>query len=932
MTELSATYDPTEVESRLYAWWESAGFFHAEPDDPGTPFAIVLPPPNVTGSLHIGHALVVSIEDAMIRHARMIGHNAVWLPGTDHAGIATQTVVERLLADEGLTRHDLGRKNFIERIWEFVEESGGTILRQERRLGASLDWDREIFTFDEQRSRAVREVFCRWYEAGLVYRGHRIINWCPRCRTALSDIEVDHTEDEGELVELRYPGADGSAGVVVATTRAETMLGDTGVAVHPDDERYAHLIGQTVMLPLMDRPIPVVADAHVDPEFGTGAVKVTPAHDPNDWEIGQRHGLEAIDIFTEDAQINANGGPYEGLDRFAAREAVKADLDALGLLISVSPRAHPVGHCSRCGTVVEPRLSDQWFVNVAPLAADAIAAVRDGRTQFIPERNAKGFLDWLENLHDWCISRQLWWGHQIPAWYDSDGNIHVRRSDPTPEEAAERGLTRDPDVLDTWFSSQLFPFVNLGWDGDTVQTPELSTWYPTTVLETGYDINTFWVSRMLMAGLSVMGEVPFSYVYNHGMVRDAQGKKMSKSFGNVIDPLDFVDKYGADALRFALLRASTAGQDAPLAEEWVEGARRFANKLWNAARFVLMSVGDHRPTAPAAAQLQLEDRWILSRLEASRTAVDEALETWDLGRVARTLYSFTWDEYCDWYLELAKLRVTDVTDVTDGGGVSDGGGGAAADGDADAARWTLIHVLDQSMRMLHPLMPFLTEEIWRTLHRADEATSLMRSEWATGAPECRDFQAEAEFEVLQQAVTELRRFRSDHGLAPARRISVAVLASGDRQELLDGAAAGICRLAGIEDWAVIETPPGETPPGETPPGETPPGETAPGDTPPGHTPRSDEGQPDDGPYGRVPLDGADLYVPLTGLIDLEEERERLGRELDKARAELRRADEKLANPNFVQKAPAPVVEAERAKVAEWNAAIDALTGQIDNLS
>jgi valyl-tRNA synthetase len=887
-TTLPKTYDPAEVEQRLYAWWEDSGFFHAEPGDPGEPFAIALPPPNVTGSLHIGHALTAAVEDAMIRHARMIGRNAVWLPGTDHAGIATQNVVERLLAAEGVSRHDLGRERFLERVWAFVAETGGTIQHQHRRLGASVDWDREIFTFDEQRSRAVREVFCRWYEQGLIYRGHRLINWCPRCQTALSDIEVDHEDAEGELAELRYPGVDGSPGVVVATTRAETMLGDTAVAVHPDDERYADLIGTRVRLPLVDREIPIIADELVDPEFGSGAVKVTPAHDPNDWEIGQRHDLPAIDIFTDDARVNVNGGPYEGLDRFEARRRVKDDLDAQGLLVGVAPRTHPVGHCSRCNTVVEPRLSDQWFVKVRPLAEPAIAAVRDGRTRFIPERNAKGFVDWLEHLYDWCISRQLWWGHQIPAWYDRDGGIHVRRTDPSPEEVAELGLARDPDVLDTWFSSQLFPFVNLGWDGETEQTPELDTWYPTAVLETGYDINTFWVSRMLMAGLSMMGDVPFRVVYNHGMVRDGQGKKMSKSFGNVIDPLDFVNKYGADALRFALLRASTAGQDAPLAEEWVEGARRFANKLWNAARFVLLSVGDagarpdaaDGPGAPPDADLELEDRWILSRLEAVRSDVDEAMTDWDLGRVARTLYHFAWDEYCDWYVELAKLRLNEDS------------------ASADAARWTLVHVLDQLLRLLHPLMPFLTEEVWRTLHHADDRTSLMRSHWTTSVPHRRDEVAEARFAALQDAVTQLRRFRSDHGLRPSQRIDVMLHATDDRRELLDQAAGGIRRLAGVDRWSFVDDAPGSG----------------------------------DGPHGRVQTDGADLYVPMTGLIDLDEERARLQRELDRAQQEAARARGKLANEGFVANAPEPVVQAERDKVTEWEATIRRLVAQLDVLS
>jgi valyl-tRNA synthetase len=880
---LPKTYDPAEVEARLYAWWEERGFFHAEPDDPGEPFAITLPPPNVTGSLHIGHALTAAVQDAMIRHARQSGRNAVWLPGTDHAGIATQNVVERMLADEGVSRHDLGREAFLDRVWAFVEETGPIIQHQHRRLGAALDWDREIFTFDEQRSQAVREVFCRWYDEGLIYRGHRLINWCPRCHTALSDIEVDHTEEEGELAELRYPGTDGSAGVVVATTRAETMLGDTAVAVHPDDERYRDLVGSTVMLPLVDREIPVIADEHVDPEFGSGAVKVTPAHDPNDWEIGQRHDLPAINIFTEDARVNENGRPYEGLDRFEARRRVKEDLDALGLLVGVSPRVHSVGHCSRCRTVVEPLLSDQWFVRMTPLSEPAIAAVRDGRTRLIPERNTKTFLRWLENLHDWCISRQLWWGHQIPAWYDRDGAIHVRRTDPTPEEVAELGLERDPDVLDTWFSSQLFPFVNLGWDGETTTTPELEAWYPTAVLETGYDINTFWVSRMLMAGLSMMGDVPFRIVYNHGMVRDGEGKKMSKSFGNVIDPLEFIDRYGADALRFALLRASTAGQDAPLAEEWVEGARRFANKLWNAARFVLLSVGG--PTGagdvPDVDELALEDRWILSRLEDVRADVDQAMREWDLGRVARALFHFTWDEYCDWYLELAKLRTGDE--------------GGAADG--AAARWTLRHVLDQTMRLLHPLMPFLTEEVWRTLHDADDDTTIQRAQWPTAAPERRDPVAEAQFAALTEVVSELRRFRSDHGLPPSARIDVVAVADDSQQAVLDGALDGIRRLAGVDGWRFAEGADGGA-----------------------------------GPLGRVTVDGADLYVPLAGLIDLDEERARLERELERARSELARAQGKLANERFVTRAPADVVQTERDKVDEWQEAVERLDAQLHTLN
>jgi valyl-tRNA synthetase len=872
MSELSKAYDPADVEPPLYEWWESSGFFRAEPDDPGEPYCIVIPLPNVTGSLHMGHALDHSLQDALIRQARMAGRNAMWQPGTDHAGIATQNVVERQLAAEGKSRHDLGREAFLERVWAWKEESGDTILRQMRRLGTSCDWERDAFTLDEPRSKAVREVFVALYEEGLIYRGNRLINWCPRCATALSDIEVDHEEEQGELAYLRYPAADGGEGVVVATTRAETMLGDTGVAVHPDDERYADLVGRTVVLPLLDREMPVVADEHVDPEFGTGAVKVTPAHDPNDYEIGQRHGLEAVDVMTDEATINANGGPYEGLDRLAARERVKADLDALGLLVKVTEHTHAVGHCQRCRTVVEPRLSDQWFVKVGPLAEEAIAAVRDGRTTFVPERNAKGFLDWLENLHDWCISRQLWWGHQIPVWYDRDGNPHALRSDPTPEEVEAKGLERDPDVLDTWFSSALWPFSTQGWTQPGDDTPELRTWYPGEVLVTGYDINTFWVSRMLMMGLKFMGEVPFHHVLNHGLVRDKHGKKMSKSFNNVIDPLDLIDRYGADALRFALLRAAAPGQDVPLAEEWVEGARRFANKLWNAARFVLMQLdgGELQAGLPPDSELALEDRWILSRLEAARAAADDAFAAFDLSGVSKALYHFVWDEYCDWYLELAKLR------------------------DDRAAKQVLAHVLDVALRLLHPVMPFVTEELWQALPGREG--SLMRAPWPAADPQRSATAVEAEFSALREVVTELRRFRADHGLVPTTKLSVLAVAEPARLPVLERSLAGIRRLGGVDSWEFTDRPPS-----------------------------------DDGPVGTVVVSGAELSIPLAGVIDLDEERTRLERELERARGEVQRAQQKLANAGFVAKAPEAFVQAERDKIAEWEATVDKLSVQLEDL-
>jgi valyl-tRNA synthetase len=664
--------------------------------------------------------------------------------------------------------------------------------------------------------------------------------------------------------------------VVVATTRTETMLGDTGVAVHPDDERYAHLVGRTVLLPLVDREIPVVADPHVDPAFGTGAVKVTPAHDPSDYDIGQRHGLESIDVMNDDATINERGGAYAGLDRFAARAKVTEDLAALGLLVKVEERVSPVGHCERCHTVVEPRLSDQWFVKVAPLAGPAIAAVRDGRTRFVPERATKGFLSWLENLHDWCISRQLWWGHRIPVWYDREGGQHALREDPSEEEVERLGLIQDPDVLDTWFSSQLWPFTTLGWTARDEANAALDTWYPNAVLETGYDINTVWVSRMLMIGLHVMGDVPFRVVLNHGMVRDELGRKMSKSRGNVVDPLGWMDAYGADAVRFAMLRSSSPGVDVPVAEDWVEGARRFANKLWNAARFVLIQL-DGATAAGAAseggASLALEDRWILSRLEVARAAAQAAYEAYDLARVARALYHFVWDEFCDWYLELAKLR------------------------DDAAARSTLTHVLDASLRLLHPLMPFVTEEIWQALVGADGQRTIMRAAWPQAEPDRRDELAEAELGAVQEAVTALRRFRADHGLALSKPITVVAVAEPARRDVLTAGLDGVRRLANVAEWSF-----------------------------------ADDAAGIDGVLGKIPITGAELLVPLAGLIDLDEERSRLRRELGRATDERERAERKLANQGFVAKAPQPVVQAERDKVAEWSATAATLQAQLDELS
>ena len=866
MTELPKAYDPGQVEADLYEDWIKAGLFHAEPDDDGEPFSIVIPPPNVTGSLHVGHALDNTIQDAIIRRERMRGKNAVWMPGTDHAGIATQNVVEKRLADEGQTRHDLGRPAFIERVWEWREESGGKILDQLRKLGASCDWDRESFTFDEQRSRAVREVFVTLYEQGLIYRGNRLINWCPRCATALSDIEVEHEEVAGELVHFTYPYADRDGGIQVATTRAETMLGDTAIAVHPGDERYTDVVGQRVRHPFFDRTIPVIADDYVDPEFGTGAVKITPAHDPNDYEIGQRHDLAQIDIMTDDAAINDNGGRFAGMDRLAARQAVKDALDELGLLVKVEPHTHQVGHCSRCKTVVEPRLSDQWFVAVRPLADKAAAAIRDGQIRFIPESRRKPFLEWLDNLHDWCISRQIWWGHRIPAWYGPNGEVEVSRDD-----IHRDGWVQEEDVLDTWFSSQLWPFTVFGWPD---QTPELETWFPTSTLVTGYDINTFWVSRMVMASLWFLDDVPFRVVHNHGLVRDAHGKKMSKSFGNVIDPLDLIAKYGADATRFALLRAASPGTDVPLAEEWVEGTKRFANKLWNATRFALGTLDGTTPgELPPAADLTLADRWILSRLDAVRTAIDPAYDDYEWSVVARTLYAFAWDELADWYLEAAKVRLY------------------GDDEDAKrAARQVLAVVLDDLLRWLHPLMPFVTEALWRALTGASGGVeSLMVADWPT-AKASRDEDAEQAFGIVQDLVTEVRKFRSQNNVPPSARFEVTLVTA--QQDLLTEHAPLVTALAGLSELTFADQ------------------------------------VAESATTSKIVFGSGEGYVELAGLIDVEGELERLGRELDKARGELARSENKLANDSFVERAPADIVAQERDRRDEWQRVIGELDEQI----
>jgi valyl-tRNA synthetase len=932
---LPSQYAPAEVEARRYEHWEKAGYFtpeslgNAAKQNPDVPsYTIVLPPPNVTGILHIGHALNHTLSDILVRRRRMQGYRTLWLPGMDHAGIATQNVVERELAKEGLSRHDLGREAFVERVWQWKGEYGGRILSQMRRLGDSVDWSRERFTMDEGLSRAVQTIFKRLYDDGLIYRAERIINWCPRCLTALSDIEVDHTEDDGELVSIRY--GDGDNSIVVATTRAETMLGDTAVAVHPDDERYKHLVGKTVELPLTGRRIPIVADAHVDPSFGTGAVKVTPAHDPNDFEIGRRHDLPVLAVMDDHGVITAHG-PFEGLDRFEARPAVVAALREDGRIVKeVRPYLHAVGHCSRCSTTVEPRLSLQWFVNVAPLAKAAGDAVRDGRVKISPpELNARYF-GWVDDMHDWCISRQLWWGHRIPVWYGPDGEVRCVG----PDETAPEGWTQDPDVLDTWFSSALWPFSTLGWPEDT---PDLRAFYPTSVLITAYDILFFWVARMMMFGLYAMrgtspeDAVPFKTIVLHGLVRDQFGKKMSKSKGNVVDPIDWMERFGTDATRFTLARGATPGSDEAISEDWAAGSRNFCNKLWNATRFALLNGataahsnprGDDPPGSPRApgdypsprsplaggeqpvvgdlsvTDLSVADRWILSRLSGVIAEVDGLLEQFEFGKACEALYHFAWDEFCDWYLELAKVPLAAGDTVL------------ANTRQAGQTRQVLGFVLDQMLRLLHPVMPFVTDELWCALTGED---SVMVAAWPHF--EFTDAVAEAEIGSLMRLVTEIRQFRSGQGLRPGQRVPA--------------------RLAGLESTplaaheesirALLRL---------TVPEHTGPEHTGPEHTGPEHTGREHTGREHTGPEGgfvasaSLLAEGVTVELDLAGTVDVAAERKRLEKDLAAARKEAQSMTAKLGNEGFTAKAPADVIGKSRARLAAAEADITRLESRL----
>jgi valyl-tRNA synthetase len=896
---LPPTYDPKENEASLYQRWEEAGYFHADEASGRESYVIAIPPPNVTAPLHMGHGLNNTIQDALIRWRRMQGRESLWIPGSDHAGIATQNVVERVIAKEGKTRDDLGREAFVGRVWEFVDETGGRIYDQLRAIGCSLDWPRARFTLDEGLSRAVREVFVRLYEKDLVYRGHRIINWCPRCLTALSDEEAEPRETQGKLWHLRYPLAagasadglprlaDGRPYIVVATTRPETMLGDTCVAVHPTDERYAKLVGAEIDLPLTGRRIPIVADEYVDPEFGSGAVKITPAHDPNDFDVAQRVGAPAIDVMTPDAEMgDAAPEAFRGMDRFEARRAVVAAFAGLGLLEKTEEHTHAVPHCYRCDTVVEPRLSDQWFVRMAPLAEPALQAWRDGKVRFHPERFGKTYEGWLTGIHDWCISRQLWWGHRIPVWYcQSPGCAEtiVAREDPDACPKCGGAVRQDDDVLDTWFSSWLWPFSTLGWPEKTV---DLGRFYPNHALVSGQDIIFFWIARMIMAGIEFMGEVPFRDVYLTGMVRDHLGRKMSKSLGNGIDPIEVVDRFGADALRFTVITGAGPGMDQYLNYQDLELAfgpgRNFANKLWNAGRFALMTLGDAEriPVEDVAGSLELADRWILSRVSKATREVSAAMERFRFQDAGQRAYDFFWGDLADWYLEMAKPRLY----------------GDAGDESRRAAQAVLAEVLDRAMRLLHPIMPFITEVVWQRLpHAVVEAPSLMVARWPEPVDGWEDDAAERAFAELRDVVVEVRRMRQEYGIQPGVRIPLrAVPANDDVRATLEAGRRALLDLARVEDLAFGAANGGV-------------GASA------------------------VLASGTELFLPLEGVIDLDRERKRLRDEAARIEGFATGTEKKLANEGFVAKAPAEVVEREREKLAGYREQLEKLRGKLSAL-
>ena len=850
--ELAKTYDPQSVEDRLYKFWVDGGFFHAEADPEKEPYTIVIPPPNITGQLHMGHALDETLQDILIRFRRMQGRATLWLPGTDHASIATEAKIVAAMAEEGLTKEDLGREKFLERAWDWKRTYGGRIVEQLKKLGSSCDWDRERFTLDEGCNKAVNEVFVRLYEKGLIYRGEKIINWCPHCLTSISEAEVDYEDQPGHFWHIRYPFADGSGYMNIATTRPETLLGDTALAVNPNDERYKDVIGKKVILPIVHREIPVVADDYVEMDFGTGVVKITPAHDPNDFEVGLRHNLEVINVMTDDAKITEDYPKYAGMDRYDARKAIVEDLKAEGALIKVEDYSHNVGACYRCHTTVEPRVSKQWFVKMEPLAKPAIKAVRDGEVKFIPERFDKIYYNWMENIKDWCISRQLWWGHRIPAWYCADcGETIVSKDEPhTCPKCGSAALTRDEDTLDTWFSSALWPFSTLGWPDET---NDLKYFYPTNTLVTGYDIIFFWVARMIFSGIEYTGQVPFDTVLIHGIVRDSQGRKMSKSLGNGVDPLVEIEKYGADALRFSLATGNSPGNDMRYIPERVESSRNFANKLWNASRFILMNLPDDQKAPYLPKDLSLEDKWILSKYNSLVKDVTDNLDKFEIGVAVQKLYDFIWDIFCDWYIELCKVRLN--------------GDDANA---ADTARAVLVYVMSGMLQLLHPFMPFITEEIWQSLPHDGE--SIMVSKWPEYSADL-DFAAdEAEFERIVKAIRAIRVRRSEMNVPPSRKAKVVIESA--YADTFNAGAVFFKRLAYAGEVEI--------------------------------------NQPIDDPSAvTIITDDAKVYMPLGDLIDFEAERARLNKERDAVLKDITFVENKLNNPGFVSKAPEKVVAEQR---------------------
>ena len=876
MKELPKIYEPQQVEGRIYQMWMDHDCFKAEPDPDKKPFSIVMPPPNVTGQLHMGHAMDSTLQDILTRFKRMQGYSALWLPGTDHAGIATQIKVEEeLRTKEGLTRYDFGREKFLQRVWEWKEKYGNRIVEQQKKMGASCDWSRSRFTMDEGCSKAVRETFCELYDKGLIYKGSRIINWCPHCLTALSDAEVEYVDKPGHLWYIRYPLSDGSGDIVVATTRPETMMGDTGVAVNPEDEKFKHLIGKTCILPIMNREIPIVGDEYCEIGFGTGAVKMTPAHDPNDFEVGLRHNLEVIRVIADDGTINENGGKYNGMDRYECRKALVKDLEEQGYLVKTEPYSHNVGTCYRCHNDVEPLISAQWFVKMKPLAEEAIRVVKDGTIKFVPERFSKTYLNWMENVHDWCISRQLWWGHQIPAWYcDECGHINVSREDPTKcEKCGCTKLTRDEDVLDTWFSSGLWPFSTLGWPD--LNSEDLKYWYPTTDMVTGYDIIFFWVARMVVSGMEQMKKEPFKTVFIHGLVRDDKGRKMSKSLGNGIDPLEMAEKYGADALRFNLITGNSPGNDMRFYVEKCEAMRNFANKIWNASRYVLMNLTVEENGLPDAADLEIEDKWVLSKLNTLIKEVTENMDAYELGVASAKVYDFIWDTYCDWYIELTKARLYGEDEKS-----------------KLAAQKVLVYVLDQFLRLLHPFMPFITEEIWQALPHDGEALMIARYPEYT---ESLAFPAEErDFEMVMNAIRAVRSRRAEMNVPPSRKAHLFI--TTDRQDAFRSGEIYITKLAYAEQITI-----------------------------------SSEQPADAEKMVSAVTEEAKLFMPMAELIDLDKERARLEKELEKARKNYEGQMRKLSNENFVSRAPEAVVQTERERAEKAKALVENLEASLKNL-